>query len=593
MNKQIKFAVLIVVVLFSALSVISAQHKFYVNMNDRADDLFKVTLIPEKLTEQNKIYQFAATAPGAYQIMDIGRFVRSFKSYDKDDNELAAKQISTNQWELSDPAKTKKIIYTIAETFDTKVDKNPVYAMCGSSLENDHALINGQTVFGYFHGMQKYPVKIKLEYPDEWTVGTALTQDANGYYNAPDYDYVVDSPILAGSLTKASAKVNQTTVDIFTYSKTGLIKSDNILMTMEDMLSSAGQFTKKLPVDRYVFLYHFENFSAGAWEHNYSSIYVYKEDTLSERYASEIRSTAAHEFFHVITPLQIHSGLVENFNYEKPVMSQHLWFYEGVTEWASDIMQLHDYLISLEDYLRETKQKLNINDNFDKKLSLAELGVRCVELQDQYFNIYNKGAVVAALLDIKLLELSKGTRGLRELILELAKKYGPHKAFDEEKFFDEIVSMTYPEIRGFINNYIAGTEPLPVKEYFGKLGIDYTEITGVDSSRIALGFGIGFKDNKFVITNVEPQNSGILSTGDFIYKFDGEEVTLQNVKKTFASLTKMKVGDLIRLTILHGGSEKEVELKAAPRILRHDFKINENPTNDQLALREAWTKNLP
>ena len=110
MKDRIRFLFLTVLFLLASLAVISAQQKFYVYLNDRADDLFKVTLVPEKLTEQNKIYQFASTAPGTYQTMDIGRFVRSFQAYDDQENELDTKQISTNQWELEEPIKTKKII---------------------------------------------------------------------------------------------------------------------------------------------------------------------------------------------------------------------------------------------------------------------------------------------------------------------------------------------------------------------------------------------------------------------------------------------------------------------------------------------------
>ena len=146
MKNQIRFFLLTVLVLLILLTVIPAQQKFYVNLNDRDDDLFKVTLVPEKLTEQNNIYQFASTAPGTYQTMDIGRFVRSFHAYDENGNELDSKQISTNQWELEEPAKTKKIVYTVAETWDNPVQEHQLYPMCGTSLEKDHALINGQCV---------------------------------------------------------------------------------------------------------------------------------------------------------------------------------------------------------------------------------------------------------------------------------------------------------------------------------------------------------------------------------------------------------------------------------------------------------------
>ena len=77
------------------------------------------------------------------------------------------------------------------------------------------------------------------------------------------------------------------------------------------------------------------------------------------------------------------------------------------------------------------------------------------------------------MLDIKLLELSNGTEGLRELILELATVYGPNNAFSEADFFDLVVAMTYPEIADFIELYIKGTAALPMEEYFNKIGVDF------------------------------------------------------------------------------------------------------------------------
>ncbi len=569
-----------------------AQQKFYVNLNDRADDLFKVTLIPEKLSEQNKIYQFASTAPGTYQTMDIGRYVRSFKVFDTGGAELGAKQISTNQWELDDPLKTTKIVYTVAETWDNPVKENPIYPMCGTSIEKDNVLINGQCVFGYFHGMQRTPIRIKLEYPDEWFVGTAMNRDKDGFYDAPNYDYVVDSPILLGNLTKTSTKIENTTVDVFTYSKTGMISSDQILLLLEDMLSATSQFTQGLPVNRYTFLFHFENFSAGAWEHNFSSEYIFTENVLEGNFAKEIRSTAAHEFYHVITPLNIHSELVGNFNFEKPTMSQHIWLYEGITEWAADIIQLRDYLMTLDDYLAEIKQKLLQNDNYDPNISLVDLSLHSTERQDQYPNIYMKGALVGTLLDIRILELSHGTKGLREVINQLYKDYGMNKAFSEKDFFNEFVNRTYPEIADFINKYIKGTEKLPVAEYFGKLGIEYTEIAGVDSSKIALGFGISVKNNKLIVTKVDNQTSESVASGDFIIKLNGEEVTLQNAQAKFSFMSKMKVGDTFTLTVDRNGEQRDVNVAMQPRTLKHQFKVLEDATDEQLALRSAWMKNL-
>ena len=592
MKNQIRFFLLTVFVLLILLTVIPAQQKFYVNLNDRDDDLFKVTLVPEKLTDQNNTYQFASTAPGTYQTMDIGRFVRSFQAYDENGNELDSKQISTNQWELEEPAKTKKIVYTVAETWDNPVQEHQIYPMCGTSLEKDHALINGQCVFGYFHGMQKTPIKIKLDYPKEWQAGTALSLDKDGYYDAPDYDYVVDSPILLGNLTKATTKIENTSVEVYTYSKTGKVSSDQLLILLEDILTATSQFTQGLPVSRYTFLFHFENFSAGAWEHNLSSEYVFSESPLEGNVAKEIKSVAAHEFYHVITPLNIHSELVGNFNFEKSTMSQHIWLYEGVTEWASDILQLRDYLISLDEYLADTKTKLIINDNYDPTISLVDLSLNSTERQDQYGNIYQKGAIVGCLLDIRLLELSKGKKGLREVLNQLYKDYGVNKAFSEKDFFNDFVNRTYPEMSDFINKYIKGTEKLPVAEYFGKLGIEYKEFVGVDSSKISLGFGIGMKDNKFIVTRVENPLPDGIRTLDFITKVNGEEVTLQNAQTKFAFMRNMKVGDSFELTIERNGEQKEIKCSMEPRFIKHQFKVLDDASEQQLELRSAWMKNL-
>ena len=49
--------------------------------------------------------------------------------------------------------------------------------MGGSSIEKDNVLINGQCVFGYFHGMQSEPVYVKIDYPKDWLAGTALKLD--------------------------------------------------------------------------------------------------------------------------------------------------------------------------------------------------------------------------------------------------------------------------------------------------------------------------------------------------------------------------------------------------------------------------------
>ena len=160
---------------------------YTIDLNDRSNDEFKVTLEVDNLTEENAIYQFASTAPGTYQTMNIGRFVRSFEAFDKKGKTIKVEKLDINTWQLSKPSKVKTIVFNMAETWDTPVDINPIYKMCGSSLEDDHTLFNAHCVIGYPQGRQADPIDLTFKYPKEWKVGTALSKKNDDTFQANSY----------------------------------------------------------------------------------------------------------------------------------------------------------------------------------------------------------------------------------------------------------------------------------------------------------------------------------------------------------------------------------------------------------------------
>jgi predicted metalloprotease with PDZ domain len=446
---------------------------YSIDLNRRADDLFHVTLRVAGLTKANAIYQFAATAPGTYEVMNIGRYVKTFEALDARGRRVPIDRIGVNQWRLSQPAKVRTIRYAVSETWDSPLD-HPIYRMCGTSIENDHVLINPHAVIGYPEGLQAAPVRLRLAYPAAWRAGTALKRGPDGVYVADSYDQLVDSPILLGRLSKARLVVTGVPIDVYTYSATGKITSSQLLGSMSGMLHAAGQFLGRLPVDRYTFLYHFGDSAAGAWEHSFSSEYVLQEGEFTDSVGQRVTDIAAHEFFHIVTPLNIHSEIIEHFNFVTPVPSRHLWLYEGTTEWAAHDMQLRAGLVTPEEYLQTQIRKMQVaRQRFDSTWSLLKLSLTSYSDsgQAQYGNIYLRGALTAGLLDIRLLELSHGDRGLRDLIVELTHRYGKRRAFPDSTFVDTLVAMTYPEIRDFFDRYILHAQHLPVREYYARLGI--------------------------------------------------------------------------------------------------------------------------
>jgi len=462
-------------------STISLLDNFYVeiNLNDREDDTFKVNYFMEGLTEANSVFQFAAVVPGTYSISDIGRFVTNFTAFDEFNQPISTEQTSTNQWVISDPENVYRLQYEVAETFQTEVAEHQIYKMAGTSIENSYVLLNTFDVIGYPEGLKERDFFLNIKKPSSWKVGTSLQQKDN-YYYADNFDHLVDSPLLLGELSEAEVTKSSTTVKIYSYSPKGVISAGDFTSDINSLMNDAEAFLKTIPVNQYSFILLFSETGAGALEHSYSSVYV-----LSEISNYPLKNIAAHEFFHIVTPLNIHSEIIENFNFATPTPSEHLWLYEGVTEWAAHIMQLRNSSIDLNTWIQRTRQKINSNSFRDPNYSLNQMSKESFsdKGQSEYGYIYTTGALVATFLDIRLLELSQGTFGLRELMLELIQTYGKTNPFPEDSFYDVLVQLTYPEIGDFINRYIKGTDPLPIAEYFLKIGLEYDE-ANVDLIRV-------------------------------------------------------------------------------------------------------------
>ncbi|MCH7963663.1 MAG: peptidase [Bacteroidetes bacterium] len=575
---------------------------YNLDVTNHQDDLFHVTVSVSGLSQENNVYNFASTTPGTYSIMDFGRFVKSFNAYDKEGNELSTERLSTNRWEINYAENLSKLVYDVEDTFDAEYTENKVFPMAGTGIEEDFIVLNTFGVFGYFEGLQSNPSRVKLDYNPEWTVGTALLPDEEGYYQAETFDHLADSPFLIGELSVASTKVNDTDVEVNVYSADTTIDAAGILVAADEILQAAGEYIGYSPVTHYKFLFcltDMETFqrnnfnAAGALEHSYSSLYVQPgRGGISQG----IRNEMAHEFMHILTPLNLHSNIIQPFNFIVPTASEHIWLYEGVTEWNSDILQLRGGLISIEEYLEIISEKLTFNDRFDEKISLSQISLEAynVSLYNEFINFYTRGAVTAAMLDIKLLDLSNGKRGLRELLLELLDKYGKDKPFPEDEFFEVVVEMTYPEIEQFINDYIKGTETLPYIEYMEKLGYKYVAEVPSEDTRPTMGFSLGHNESGELMTLIvsdKAKEYGV-QEGDVLVKVLGQEITMNTFRTLRQEVMAMNVGDHCDIVVKRDDEEIELTLTLQQRMDKHIFEEMDELTEEQKFLRSVWQKNL-
>jgi len=627
----------LVVLLFTVASGQPAKEPVYtytIDLTKVVDDKVFVELSPPTITTDEITFYLPKIVPGTYAIADYGRYVSDLTAVDKKGKKLTIEKVDDNSWKIKDAKKLKKITYYVDDTWDTTVAGPEIFWPAGTNIDaGKNYVINTSGFFGYFEGQKERRFQLNVIRDKELYGSTGLIASVTGatpatgkiekienpknklidVYQAADYDELIDSPLMYSKPDTAVIRVANTEVLIGSYSPNNKVTAKEIAQSIREVLMAQKEFLGgQLPVQKYAFIFYFTDqpvTSYGALEHSYSSMYYMPEMTI-DRMEQQLRDFAAHEFFHIVTPLTVHSQEIENFDFNDPKMSQHLWMYEGVTEYFAGLVQVKYGLIGIDQYISMLQEKMLTADQFINDVPFTQISKLTLDkYHDQYYNVYQKGALIGLCLDIKLRKLSQGKYGLQNLMLDLSKKYGKNKAFEDDKLFEEITKMTYPEIGEFFTRYVNGPEKLPLQEVFADIGIQYNEQDTVQDYSLGIGnenIQVTTVDDKpkLMISSTETMNAMGKSLGfqegDILIKMNGEMIP--DLGPDFPPFIQRHLFTLpsskeLAYTVLRKdstGVAKEVDLKTEVRkidqIRRHNITPAENPTPQQLETRQAWLK---
>lgn len=588
-------------------------YRFSLDLTKVKDDRLMITLMPPLLPQGEVVYHIPKIVPGTYEVYDFGRFVHDLKAYDKNGKELAVNRTDENSWKLADGRSVAKLTYWVEDTYDTKDRKNFVFEPAGTNIEDSlNFMLNTHGFFGYFQGMKSITYQLDITRPSGFYGSTGISDiKYNGNvdtYTIPSYMELVDSPIMYSKPDTAMVDLGDARVLVSVYSPTGKVSSKFIADNIREILQAQRAYLGgKLPIEKYAFLFYFYrgmsgSGASGALEHSNSSVY-YLPEMPGEYLAQMVRDVAAHEFFHIVTPLTIHSEEIGDFDYINPSMSKHLWLYEGVTEYSAGHVQVKHGLMSPERYIEVIRAKMIGSQQYNDTVPFTVMSKGCLDkYKEQYGNVYEKGALIGMCLDIKLRHLSSGAYGVQELMRDLAKTYGKEKSFRDDELISQIVKLTYPEIGEFFKKYVAGPEKLPYAEILALAGYEYKETDVINE--VTLGdISLGYNPNTGAIIIFDTSEMNEFGKkmgykdGDQIVKFNKTDVTTpERFKETVdAFKASAKAGDKLEIIVLRRndkGKEKKVKLKAAVEVIqsmdRFVIKPIANPTEKQLLVRKAW-----
>jgi predicted metalloprotease with PDZ domain len=592
------------------------NYHFTVNLEKCTEDKLLVELVPPVFQGEEVIYRLPKMVPGTYEIYDFGRFVSDFTVTDINGIILPNEQIDKNSWRIKKSKSVAKISYKVEDTWDTNIKEKFVFEPGGSNFEaGKNFILNTHCLFGYFDRMLNVPYKIDIAHPAGF-YGTCSLRDVTSInnvdtYSIADYYQLQDAPMMYCVPDTTLLNIGGAEIIISLYSPNKVSTSNAIAQKIREILVAQQAYLGgTLPIKKYAYLIYLTETASGsgtsgALEHSYSSMYFLPEMD-EELLAQTIKNVSAHEFFHIVTPLNIHSEQIGNFDYNNPTMSQHLWLYEGTTEYAAGLVQVKYGNMSVDDYLRIIEDKMAVANQYNDSLPFTVMSSECLtKYRDQYNNVYQKGALIGLCLDLKLRSLSNGKYGLQELMKDLSMQYGKEKSFRDEELFLQIEKLTYPEIGEFFKDHVAGSKPLPITELLLLAGVEFGSPSKV--KEITLGgvsIGLNPANNHLIALNTTQMDDFGKAMGyqenDEILKFNGKKLTLDNAQVVLTDyMQHVKEGDQLKVVVLRKKSEnakaKKVKLHskvfAVLPVRRSNLVLTPNPTSRQFMIRNSWIGN--
>lgn len=586
------------------------EYTISIDLKNVTKDKVKVVCNVPTVKESEVVFVFPNVIPGSYALKEYGRYIEGFKAYDANGKTLKTKKADKYNYTILGANNLVRIEYYVNDSWEEKDGKRFIFQPGGTNIDAGKSfVVNHYGFFGYLEGYKNLPYKLSFSKPDDIVGYSYLRKKEAGKdveeYSANTYDLLADNPILFCKPNYSYFTVNNCKASVCVYSASGKMEAADIANKLQKVGAALEKFFGTLPVDEYYFLFYFDDpnnipqrkgkglgSGTGALEHNHSSFYYLMETDFESSLDRMLNEICSHEFLHILTPLNLHSKEIADFNFRTPVMSKHLWMYEGVTEYFSNLALLQDSVITLKAYWDEMRSKMRQSADFDE-FSFTDMSKNVIteENQARYLSVYSRGALMAMALDWTIIESTKGEKNLKKVMFELAKIYGAERPFNDDELIGKFVELTTPEVKAFFDKYVTGPQPLYYPDLFRKVGYKYKsehQEKAYFFGRMAVLYDTEKKEFRF--SEVEA-NAFQVQNNDVLLEMDGIEITTDNAREVInKKLYENDNGDSLKIKIRRG--DKVYSITGKPqqgtRTIKNYITELDSATDEQMANFKHW-----
>lgn len=378
--------------------------------------------------------------PGSYLVREYsGNIVTLEATRPGDDTELPAEKISKNRWQV--PVAGLDRVRLRYRLFAREINVR------NNWVESDFAVINGAPTFITVADDYQRPYEVRLVLPTGWaTSHTPLPAAGRPHaYTAPDFDTLVDSPIIAGSPQVDDFTVDGVRHTLVTLGGGGVWDNARMAANLERLVVVQRDFWGRLPYDQPYYFFNLLTGSRGGLEHRQSLTIT------ADRWLSRTRggvrswlSLASHEFFHVWNGKRLRPVELGPFAYEHENYTKSLWIVEGLTSYYQHLILTRAGYTTRDQYLGALSGSLAGVQRTPGRLvqslsdSSFDAWVKAYrpneDAGNSRFSYYGGGAVAGFLIDAKIRQSSGGTRSLDDVMRAAYDRYSGDQGYTEAEF---------------------------------------------------------------------------------------------------------------------------------------------------------------
>ena len=353
-------------------------------------------------------------------------------------------------------------------------------------LDDTRGFWNGTSTCLRVEGREASPHRLAIVgRPDGWQVATSLPVSADGTYEAPDYDTLVDHPVEIGRHWRGG------------FETAGVPHAFVVAGALPDfdgerLLADSARICERAialwhgdgsaaPFDDYLFLLNAVDDGRGGLEHRASTALIAARRDLPRHGHAEttdgyvgVLGLISHEYFHAWNVKRLKPREFAAFDYTRENLSELLWFFEGFTSYYDDLLLLRAGLIDADRYLKLVAQTMTTVDATPGR-AVQSVADASRDAWIKYYrpdentpnatvSYYAKGSLVALALDLTLRREGRGT--LDDVLRALWRTSGGGGPIDEAAIASALESVGGRSYAPELQAWVHGTGELPLATLF-------------------------------------------------------------------------------------------------------------------------------